>query len=179
MSEEKKQEQTTTEDLSSDLSKEEHGKKLAEWEFTEYVKYERSLAWYIGLGIIEVVVIIYSILSKNFLFALIAILVGLILVLHSKREPAELNCQIFEDGIQVGQKFYEWNDIKTFRLVYLPPEIKLLYIDLKSVFMPDFSVPLNNQNPLEIRQILKTYLVEDLEKQYETLTDRMNRWLRL
>jgi hypothetical protein len=158
---------------------EDHGKKLAEWEFSEYVKYERSTAWYIGLGIVEVVIVIYSILSKNFLFGIIAILVGLILILHSKREPAGLKCRIFEDGIQVGSNFYEWDDIRSFRIVYEPPKVKLLYIDLKSIFMPDFSVPLNNQNPLEIRKILKTYLLEDLEKKYETMTDRMNRWLRL
>lgn len=163
----------------SEEKTEEHGKKLAEWKFSEYVKYERSPAWYVGLGIIEAAIIIYSILSKNFLFALIAILVGMILVLHSKREPTELHCQIFEDGIQVGSTFYEWDDIKKFRIVYEPPAVKLLYIDIKSILMPDFSVSLNNQNPLEIRQILKTYLVEDLEKQYETLTDRVNRWLRL
>ncbi|MGC9049026.1 MAG: hypothetical protein ACP5IX_02310 [Patescibacteria group bacterium] len=156
-----------------------HGKKLAEWEFSEYVKYQRTLAWYIGLGIIGAAVIIYSIFSKNFLFALIVILIGFILVLHSKREPAGLKCLIFEDGIQVGTRFYDWDEIKSFRLVYKPPKVKLLYIDLKSILMPDFSVPLNNQNPLEIRQILKIYLPEDLEKQYETLTDRMNRWLKL
>lgn len=179
ISNEKKSEEKV-EDLSSVTSLEkDHGRKLAEWKFSEYVKYERSPAWYVGLGIIEAAVIIYSILSKNFLFALIAILIGMILVLHSKREPAELQCRIFEDGIQVGNKFYEWNDIKKFRIVYEPPKIKLLYIDLKSVFMPDFSVPFDNQNPLEIRKILKEYLEEDLEKQYETLTDRVNRWLRL
>lgn len=170
--------QEKIENLPSSVT-DDHGKKLAEWKFSEYVKYERSPAWYVGLGIIEVAVIIYSILSKNFLFALIAILVGLILVLHSRQEPAELYCRIFEDGIQVGSKFYEWDDIRKFWLVYEPPNIKLLHIDLKSIFMPDFSVPLNNQNPLEIRQILKTYLVEDLERRYETLSDRMNRWLRL
>jgi hypothetical protein len=101
------------------------------------------------------------------------------LVLHAKRDPAELACQIFEDGIQIGSKFYEWDEIKKFRLVYQPPTAKWLYVDLKSVFLTDFSVPLGDQNPLDIRQILKTYLEEDLERQYETLSDRANRWFKL
>lgn len=156
-----------------------HGKKLAEWKFTEYIKYERSPGRYAGLGIIELAVMVYSIISKNLLFAVVAILFGFILVLHAKRDPAELSCQIFEDGIQIGSKFYEWDEIKKFRLVYQPPTAKWLYVDLKSVFLTDFSVPLGDQNPLDIRQILKTYLEEDLERQYETLSDRANRWFKL
>ena len=117
--------------------------------------------------------------GQNFLFAIFAILIGFILILHSRREPSEVSCQIFEDGIQIGSRLYEWDDIKKFRIVYSPPAVKLLYIDLKSILISDFAVPLNDQNPLEVRQILKTYLVEDLERPYESLADKMNRWLKI
>jgi len=156
-----------------------HGKQLVAWKFSEYVKYERSRAWYIGLGVIETLVIIYSIWTKNFLFALIVILVGIIVILHSRRQPMDLDCQIFEDGIQVGKKFYDWDDIKNFRIVYQPPQAKFLYIDLKNILLPDFSVPLNDQNPLALRDILKNYLIEELNRPYENITDRLNRWLKI
>ena len=88
-------------------------------------------------------------------------------------------CNIFEDGIAVGSQFYEWSDIKNFRIVYQPPEVKKLYIDLKNNLLQDFSIPLEDQSPLMVRDILKKYLKEDLTKTEETLTDRLNRWLRI
>ena len=79
----------------------------------------------------------------------------------------------------IGSKFYEWSDIKNFRIVYKPPEVKRLYIDLKNIFLSDFSVPLRDKNPIEVREVLKDYLKEDLTKEEETLTDRMGRWLKI
>jgi hypothetical protein len=157
----------------------EYGKKLIEWEFPEYIKYQRSRKWFIGLGLIEFLAIIYAILTQNFLFGILMILIGFILILHSKREPLKITFQIFETGIKVGSKFYKWDQLNNFRIVYEPSGPKLLYFDVKGTLIPDFSIPLENQNPLEVRQILKKYLAEDLEKKYDTLTDKLNRWLRL
>jgi len=155
------------------------GQKLLEWKFTEYIKYERSTWWYVILAAIEILVIIYCFFAQNFLFALIAILVGVILVVHSQQQPPELDCHIFEDGVKAGNKFYEWEDIKAFRIVYEPPHAKFLYIDLKNVLARDFAIPLNDQNPLQVREVLKRYLMEDLTRPYESINERINRWLRL
>ena len=155
------------------------GQKLLEWKFTEYIKYERSKWWYIILAIIEILIIIYCVVANNFLFALIAILVGVILIIHSQQQPPELDCHIFEDGIKVGNNFYEWDNIKTFRIVYEQPHAKFLYIDLKNIFSRDFAIPLNDQNPLEVREMLKKYLAEDLTRPYENINERINRWLKL
>ncbi|MDD2646850.1 MAG: hypothetical protein PHV78_02675 [Patescibacteria group bacterium] len=155
------------------------GEKLVEWNFTEYVHYQRTRAWYVLISLIGLALIIYSVLSNNFLFALITVLVIIILVLHSRRQPMDLSCAIFEDGIQVGGKFYEWDNIRSFRIVYRPPQAKLLYIDLKNFMLSDFSIPLNDQNPLELRDALKQYLTEELDRPYENITDRINRWLKI
>ncbi len=158
---------------------EDHGRLLLTWHFPEYVKYQRGPYWYVIVIILLVGAIIYSVLTANFLFVLFLILFGLIIVLHQKRRPIKVDSSIFEDGIAVGQRFYEWSDIKNFRLVYQPPGVKRLYIDLKSVLLPDFSVPLEEQNPLRVRELLKDYLKEDLTKEEETITDRLNRWLKI
>ena len=131
------------------------------------------------MAAIEILVIIYCFFAQNFLFALIAILVGVILVVHSQQQPPELDCHIFEDGVKAGNKFYEWEDIKAFRIVYEPPHAKFLYIDLKNVLARDFAIPLNDQNPLQVREVLKRYLMEDLTRPYESINERINRWLRL
>jgi len=158
---------------------EDHGQILLAWNFPEHVQYQRDKSWYIISGCVLLLFVLYSLFTANFLFALFLILFGLIVFLHSKRSPLEVEFKIFEDGLIVGSKFYEWTEIKNFHLVYRPPEVKRLYFDLKKVLIPDISVSLENQNPLEVRKILKKYLDEDTERTEETIIDRLSRWLKI
>ncbi|MFA5051266.1 MAG: hypothetical protein WC499_04080 [Patescibacteria group bacterium] len=156
-----------------------HGKNFLSWQFPEYTKYEREKSWYIIVGLISLGIIIYSIVTANILFVILLILFMTIITLHNRHEPMDVLCDIFEDGVAVGSQFYEWSDIKNFRIVYQPPDVKKLYIDLKNNLLQDFSIPLEDQSPLMVRDILKKYLKEDLTKTEETLTDRLNRWLKI
>jgi hypothetical protein len=157
----------------------EHGKLLLEWSFDEYVQPQRGLAWYVVASLIFIGALIYAILTKNFLFILILFLLVFVVVVRSRRPPLKIDLRIFEDGVQVGSRFYEWSELKSFRIVYEPPAVKRLYFDLRPFLLPDFSVPLEDQNPLKVREILKQYLPEDLSREYETLFDRLNRWLKI
>ena len=156
-----------------------HGKQFLNWEFPEYNKYERGPLWRWVFGLILIGVLVYSILTLNLLFVIFIVLTCIVLFLHSKREALKINFGIFEDGIKIGENFYEWQDINNFRIVYEPPEVKRLYIDLKGTFLHDFSASLEDQDPVEVRKILKNYLEEDLTKPYETLADKLNRWLKI
>jgi len=72
---------------------------------------------------------------------------------------------ITEDGIFIGSKFIEYEDLRSFYIIYYPPEIKNLYFETKSVIKQRIVVPLEDQNPVYIREILLNYLDEDLEKE--------------
>ncbi len=157
----------------------EHGKLLLEWRFDEYVKLKRGPSWYIIFGILFVAVLVYSIITRNFLFTLILILLVFIVIVRTRQTPLRIDLKIFEDGVRVGSRFYEWRDLKSFRIVYEPPEVKRLYFDLRSWLYPDFSISLEDQNPLKVREVLKQYLPEDLTKEYETIFDKLNRWLKI
>lgn len=159
--------------------KEDHGQILLNWKFPEYTQHQRGPLWYVVVGLVFTFVFVYSFLTANFLFIVFLILFGLIIFLHFKRVPMEVNLKIFEDGLMIGLNFYEWSEIKNFRLVYRPPEIKRIYFDLNNVLAPEISAPLEEQDPIEIRKILKNYLEEDLDRPEETLIDRLNRWLKI
>ncbi|MEK7580224.1 MAG: hypothetical protein AAB465_01230 [Patescibacteria group bacterium] len=154
-------------------------KVLASWSFPEYRKLPRTRLWYISMIVVLLAMIIYSLFVGNLLFLLIIILGVAIFILNTRQAPRNLECVIAEDGINVGSSYYAWKDIKSFRLVYRPPQVKLLYLDLKNVLLTDFSVPIENENPLKIREILKNYLLEDLSKEEENIVDRLNRWFKL
>jgi len=157
-----------------------YGKLLLDWTFPEYAHHNRSFKWYFLISLIFLLVIIYSFITGNFLFVVFLIIFAVIIFSSDHRSPRKVSFTIFEDGIKVGEnKFYNWSDIKNFHLVYQPPQTTRLYIDLKNMILSDLSVPLEGKDPLKIRKILKEYLEEDLDKENETLMDRLNRWLRI
>lgn len=157
-----------------------YGRLLLKWNFKEEGRKKRNLKWYFWIFLFLGSILVYSFLTGNFLFAVFLILF-MIVVLSPRITPEEeLSFAIYEDGILLGKKkFYDWKNIKNFHLVYDPPEVKRLYFDLENIFLSDLSVPLADQDPIEIREILGSYLEEDLERSYETLVDRLNRWLKL
>ncbi len=158
---------------------ENRGQTLLSWNFPEHMQYQRGKSWYIVSGLLLVIFILYSLFTSNLLFTVFLILFGLIIFLHLKRSPLEVEFKIFEDGIMIGSKFYEWMEIKNFHLVYRPPDAKRLYFDLKNVLISDVSVSLEKQNPLEVRKILKEYLDEDTERKEENVIDKLNHWLKI
>lgn len=178
-----------------------HGKILASWKFSEFIKPERTKAWYFWALLIVGGLFIWAIITFNFLFALVILMIVFILLLHNKREPQELEFKITEDGLViarslnrnegrqsnpvvndkaiVSQRFYSYKEIKSFYIIYEPPQVKTLYFQLKSSLRPRLSIPLETQNPLKIRKILLKYLEEDLEKDTEPLSDQLARILKL
>ena len=70
------------------------------------------------------------------------------------------------------------NEIKKFWIIYEPPAIKNLHLEVKSVFKPNLIIPLQNQNPVEVRKFLKEHLEEDLEQESESTIEALKRVLK-
>lgn len=155
-----------------------YGETLMEWEFHEFIKHERTSLWYIGAGLVAAVLIIFSFLASNILFGFIIIIASLI-VLMFHRSDNKVKFLITEDGILVNTKFYEYKILKNFYLIYEPPEVKTLYFEPKSMFSPRIPITIEDQDPNEIRKILKKYLSEDLDRENEPTSDQISRMLKL
>jgi hypothetical protein len=170
-----------------------HGKTLIEWKFPEFIKPKRTKAWYFWAILIGGGLFIWAIITFNLLFALIILMSAIILLLHGKREPQELEFKITEDGFViasldwkerrgnpvVNERFYLYKKIKSFYIIYEPPQVKNLYFQFKSGLRPRLSIPLENQSPLKVRKILLKYLEEDLEKDSEPFSEQLGRILKL
>ena len=156
-----------------------HGKTLIKWHFPEFEQPERSISWYIILFIIFAALLAYSIFTLNFLFAIIVVMVVVILFLHQRKDPLELEIKITEAGVEIGDRFYAYKELDKFFVIYEPPEISNLYLEFKGELKPDLSIPLKDQNPIKVRDILMDFLGEDVEKEEEPTSDFLTRWLKL
>ncbi len=156
-----------------------YGKLLLSWEFPEFEQHQKTKSWYIWALIISGVLLIWAIATANFLFALIIIMVAAIVAISTVKKPAPMDFKIFEDGIFIGEKYYDYKKLKSFWLVYNPPEVKKLYLEFKTSIRPEISIPLKDTNPLKVRKILLEYLDEDLTKEDESTSDQIQRLLKL
>ncbi len=167
--------------MPKDIHKEEvnPGKVVFEWTVKEYEEQERERRWYYLMGVIAVALIVYALVSQNYLFALVVVLFGIILFLQDIQKPKEIYFALTESGMIVSSRFYRFSEIKNFWLIYNPPTVKSLYFTLNSLVKHRLQIPLLDYDPRPIRDFLSQYLEEDLEQEDEPVSDKLGRILKL
>jgi hypothetical protein len=155
-----------------------HGKALFEWEIESIDKYERSLIWYIVAGVIGAALLVYSVWTANFLFAVIVLMFAVITIINEMKNQVLIECKIMENGVMLGTQHYHWKEIENFWIVYQPPEIKNIYFELGGV-RPRLSIHLQDQNPNKIREFLRKCVKEDLEREQEPISEYIGRVLKI
>ncbi len=149
------------------------------WEAPSWEQTERNPKWYLWLGLATFVLAAYAIFTQNYLFAFIVLLLAIILVLAGNEAPHAALVQIGHQGVVYDDEFYLFNDLHNFAIVYQPPEIRVLYVQPKSVFKPRMRIELGEEDPVAIRMHLKRYVDEDSDLRDEHLSDIVGRLLKL
>jgi hypothetical protein len=150
------------------------------WEIEESVKYPRDKRWYIAAAIIALALIVYALFEKNYFFALIIILASGLIVFYDNEPARKVDFTIQYDGVKMGSKFYEFEAMSNFYIIYRPKEeIRKLFFEFKNPLRHRLSIPLYDQNPILIRDYLNQYLDEDLDKENEPLSEGLSKILRL
>lgn len=160
-------------------TKKEYGRVLHSWTVPEFERYERGKWWHAFALTMVMAAILYALYNRNFLFAFIIIIFAIIIFLHHSREPADLRIAVTELGILINDKFYRFRDMSSFWLIYEPPLTKSLYLELADSFLPPVKVGLGDVDPVALRQTMLQFLIEDLEKKEEPLSDLVWRLLKL
>lgn len=150
------------------------------WEVPEYETHERTRNWYMIAAIIGVLLLVYCVITSNFLFAGIVLIGAMIIILTDGKEPAKVQIRLTDEGIEVGHKIYDYDEIKDFSIVYKPKlGVKNLYFEFKTVTKPRLSIPLLDRDPLIIRDKLLKYLQEDLERTDQPLSEGLAKMFKL
>jgi len=156
-------------------SSENIGRIIYQWQIQEYEKYDRNKKWYLMMGLVGSLLLLYAIVTANYVFALIVILFGMVLFLNDMQEPIKLPFTIVETGIVVGNKYYKFSELSNFWIIYNPPAVKNLYFSTSKLINHRIQIPLLNYDPRPIREYLSKFLKEDLEQEEEPMSDRIAR----
>lgn len=155
------------------------GNVLKSWEMPEFIAHDRGRWWYFIAGVLAAILLVYAIVKTNYLFAIIILIFAIIIILSGLRKPEPIAVQITETGILLGEHFYPYRDINCFHIVYQPPMVKCLYFETKSSLRPRVTLHLENENPVEIRNLLAEHIKEDHEQLDEPFSEFIGRILKL
>ena len=162
------------------------------WQVPEYRRPDRNRRWYTISGILMVTLLFFCFfafqgwrlvflgLNSNFLFALIIIMAAIVTIINDSRQSLMVDVELGPEGVQVGQRFYDYNEFKNFTVLYKPKQsVKQLYFEYKSGMRPRLSLPLRRLDALEARNFLIKYLDEDLDRNEIPLSEQLTKLLKL
>ncbi|MDP3727402.1 MAG: hypothetical protein Q8R35_02045 [bacterium] len=142
---------------------------IIDWEAPEFDPDAAGSALQLLAGALLIIGGIAAAFFKNFLFALLLVISGGLIIGHAFRIPREIRFALTGRGIRVGNRLYEYESLESFWIFYDPPLFKELSLRSRRTVMPDVRVPLGELDPLQLRKILLRFLRE--EEQQLSLVD--------
>lgn len=139
------------------------------WSAPEYEQTKKSSEWFWALGILILALAVAAFLLKNILFVGFILLAGFTIALYAAKRPRVIEFSVSARGIQVDDRVYPYESLKSFWINYKPPRKKEVEVISKKVFMSRLILPLGEADPNEIRGILGRVLKEEEPK--DSITD--------
>ena len=156
-----------------------YGQELMAWQIPSRETYTRGLWWYIITGVVLVTMVVYGIWTANYLFVILIALFIFINLVNYFRPAPQIDFIITSQGFIIDDKFYDYDVAKNFCVIYKPREnLRALYLEFNGILKPRLTIPLLNNNPLEVRQHLLNYISENLDRTDEPNTDYLAKRLK-
>ena len=144
------------------------------WSALEYEERERSPDWFWALGIIVVTSSLAALIYGNYFFAALLILGGVLLGFFAIRKPEVVTYELNEKGLIIGNRFYPYENIKSFWVQSSkfggnhPHEDRtgvkpLFFIHSERAFMPVISIPIEEAMAEEIHSLMLAKNIMEVE----------------
>jgi hypothetical protein len=152
---------------------------LVSWQFPEFIKRVRPLGWWVAASLAWLALVVWAIFwQHSFLFLLVLLFGAIIFITQERREPDTSECRITIDGVEVDDRLYPFSQLENFYIVYQPGVVTALYLE-RGGLRPTVAIPLADQDPQAVRDVMKPRLKEDIDKQHEPGLDQLARRLGL
>jgi len=153
---------------------------LFAWTFFERPEHERDWKWYVIASIICILLFIWAIFSEAFLFGLILVLSVVTFVYAQNKPQRRIEAYVDELGISIDGRYFTYREFSEFWLAYNPPYEMDLYLTFSNRIRPRLVLPLpEDMDVLALREHLRLFVIENLEREGGSLGEYMRRRLKL
>jgi len=124
----------------------------------EFDKYHKSPTWYVMFSIIFVLLLIYAIIQRSPITFVVFVLLFIVTLLISSKDPKEILVEITKIGINLDKKTtFRYQDIDSFG-IFIRDDVRFISIYLTEGMMRYARIPLGEENPEDIADILEQYI---------------------
>ncbi|MEY2986000.1 MAG: hypothetical protein RJB24_229 [Candidatus Parcubacteria bacterium] len=124
----------------------------------EFDKYYKSPTWYVMFSIIFVLLLIYAIIQRSPITFVVFVLLFIVTLLISSKDPKEILVEITKIGINLDKKTtFRYQDIDSFG-IFIRDDVRFISIYLTEGMMRYARIPLGEENPEDIADILEQYI---------------------
>ena len=157
----------------------EYGNIAYEWDFPEFIHYDRSKWWYIIAGLIIIGLLVFAFMTLNLLFGILVVMVSAVVFYLQNHHPKILNIKITDLGIVIENLFYPYEEMRSFWIVSDNIDGNSLYIEFKSFSIPRLSIPFVDIDPVRLQAYVAQFIDIDQERESTPLSELFSRLLRL
>lgn len=154
-----------------------HGKTLLEWKAPEFINHTKGKRWFMGAGVLILTLITYAIYTQSATMVIVFVVLAGVYFMTHNMTPRIIDIKITEAGIAAGDTFYPFGQIEAFWIIYHPQYYRDLNLKLKNQ-SSKITLQLNEQDPIEVRNILSEEL-QEIKGAQDSFSDILIRLLRL
>lgn len=149
------------------------------WETPEYIHHEKDKRWFMIAGAVVLLFVLIGIFTGSASMAIAFILLGGVYYITQQQKPRNVNVIISEMGVHFGPRFYPYNTIQSFWILYNPPHLTTLNLRLNKGLVKIISIELTQGiSPGDLRDYLLTQVPEQAGKE-EGFVDALARKFKL
>ncbi len=130
------------------------------WQTFEYLHTEKTNDWYWIVGIVTISIAVVSIILNNVIFAILIIISSFTLSLFASRKPDIVPVTLDHLGVTFGRTHYAYSNLESFWVETRDGYPRLL-LKSQKIFMPFVVIHTEEENPEEIRSVLRQHLKEE------------------
>ena len=146
------------------------------WEASEYVHREKNMMWFVGVGVVGLVLALMAFLVlKSITFAILVVVMAFALIFLAMRPPRILRYQITSKGLEINENHYGFHDFRAFGVVQ---EDAMYYITLLPIkrFSPAVDVYFPQEHGEQIVDMIGSQIPMQVVK--PDFVDRLTKYLR-
>lgn len=147
------------------------------WHGPEFLHYHRSWKWYLIATLCALGFYYLALTEHSFPMLIVLLSVIVVFYLYDQQKPREVEIIISRIGLRIGDQFYPYSDLQSFRIEYHPP-LRLLHFQSHQKIHQEISIPFPTElSPAQLREFLLTQLPEQSPED-QSLLDYLLRILR-
>lgn len=135
-----------------------------EWTAYEFIYHEKDTKWLVSFWIITGAFFVSALITKNVFGAAVITLFAVVLYMYAIKHPGIMHCKIIRQGVTLNDRLFPFSSISSFWILYEPPVKELILISKHRV-MPRIVIPLENADPVAIREAMLSAGITEKEEE--------------